>query len=589
MAGPGEQANDADEAALARGLGVGSLVARLLIARGFGTLEAARAFCSPVLSDLSDPCVIPGLDRAAERLVDALQHGERIAIYGDYDVDGVTATAILHHVMRAIAPKSTLDTYVPHRLDEGYGINNDAIRDLAHRGVQVIVSVDCGITAIEPARIARELGVELIITDHHNANADGTLPEAFAIVHPRVGEGAARDGDAWAHLSGAGVAFLLAWRLASRAAGGGRVSPEMQHMLLDLLALAALGTVADVVPLEGDNRIIAKFGLARVRSTQLIGLGALICESGLVDANIDAEAAGFSLGPRLNACGRMWHAAEAVELFITDDAARAGEIAKRLGVLNRERQTLQREIVDKACSAAEAQMMTDDRSRIIVLADPNWHRGIVGIACSRLVSQYRLPVILLQDENGMCKGSGRSIDGFNLHAALQACSEHLETFGGHDMAAGLALRPEHLADFVTAISAHARENITDEMMTPSLKIDCEATIDQLTPETVKQLAALGPFGRANPKPGVMLRNVRCAETPRLMGQHAKHLTMQVESESGLRMRLVAWQWGEHFEQLRSAAGSQFDVVITPALNNFRGESRVEGILLDLALLTATAN
>ncbi|MCA9293374.1 MAG: single-stranded-DNA-specific exonuclease RecJ [Phycisphaerales bacterium] len=571
------------EAALARTLAVEPLVARVLIARGMGLPDDARAFCSPVLMDLSDPVLIPGLDAAANRLLEALERDEHIAIYGDYDVDGVTATAILHHVMTRISPQAKLTNYIPHRLDEGYGINTDAVRDLASGGVQVIVSVDCGITAIEPARAARELGIDLIITDHHNPPSNGALPEAYAIVHPRVGDGAAQDDDAWAHLSGAGVAFQAAWRLASLAAGGGRVAPDMQKLLLDLLALAALGTVADVVPLQGDNRIITRFGLARVRSTSLLGLGALVAESGLVSAEIDAEAAGFQLGPRLNACGRMWHAQDAVELFITQDIDRARTIARRLGELNSERQRLERTIVDAACKEAEAQGMTSGDARAIVLAHPDWHRGIVGIACSRLVNRFHRPTILLQEVDGQCHGSGRSIDGFNLHAALQACAVHLESFGGHDMAAGVCVRTSNLPAFADAMRAHALEHITDSMLTPSLSIDCEATIDELTLEAVRQLTALGPFGRSNPKPRLLLRGVRCVGMPRRMGQHAKHVSFDVAVAGARSMRVVAWHWGEHFETLNRARNGQIDIVVTPSVNVFRGATRIEATLADAAL------
>ena len=575
-----DQRRPDDEAALARTLGVEPVVARVLWARGQFDPVAARAFLEPALSNLSDPSALTGMDRAAARLLEAARSGEPVAIYGDYDVDGVTATAMLMRMLRATAPGADVRSYVPDRLTEGYGMHPAAVRELAEGGARVIVSVDCGITAIEPATIARRLGVDLIITDHHNPRPDGALPAAFAIVHPRIGEASATA--PFAQLSGAGVAFLLAWRIASLATGGGRVDSEMQRLLLDLLALAALGTVADMVPLTGDNRIIARYGLARMRSTSILGLSALISESGLVDADVDAEAAGFRLGPRLNACGRMGHARDAIELFTTDDMDRARDIALRLGALNRDRQRAEREIVDGACEMAQARGMTGAGARVIVLASPAWHRGIVGIGCSRLVAQFRRPVVLMNVSEGMCRGSARSIKGYNLHAALEACAEHLETFGGHDMAAGLALQADRLDAFTESLSAHANEHITDAMMTPTVTVDCEATPDELTHEAVHQLMRLGPFGQGNPKPRLLLAGVRCTGA-RLMGANGSHVSLALHCGATQRqLRIVGWHWGERFEQLTRACDGSADLVITPGLNTFRGVTSVQGELQDIA-------
>ena len=318
-----------------------------------------------------------------------------------------------------------------------------------------------------------------------------------------------------------------------------------------------------------------------MRSSSLLGLGALVAESGLVSTDVDAEAAGFQLGPRLNACGRLWHAAEAVELFITQDMERARTIARRLGELNVERQRQERTIVDAACRLAHERGMTSDGARVIVLAHPEWHRGIVGIACSRLVSRFGRPTILLQDTDGLCQGSGRSIDGFNLHAALHACAMHLESYGGHDMAAGLALPTSCMPAFTEAMQAHAGANISESMLTPSLDIDCGATIEELTPKAVRALAALGPFGRANPKPRIALHDVRIAAPPRLMGQHARHVSFDCLSDTGRSIRVVGWNWGEHIESLSRARGKAMDVVVTPTLNDFRGVQSVEATLADV--------
>jgi single-stranded-DNA-specific exonuclease len=344
------------------------LVARVLLARGKRTYEEIAAFCHPRLTDLHDPALLPDIDKAAQRLLSALSAGEPIVIYGDYDVDGMTATAILFHTMRAIAPGAPVSTYVPHRLDEGYGLHSEAIEQLAREGARVVVSVDCGVTAFEPATVARRLGLDLIITDHHNLAGEGAastqgdeqLPDAFAVVHPRRKCSAYPFPD----LCGAAVAFKLAWRMATTAAGG-RVGDAMRSTLLDMLALAALGTIADIVPLVGENRLIARHGLARLRSTGLQGLATLIEVSGLAGENIDAEHVGFWLGPRLNACGRMGHAREAVELLTTAPPDEARRIATKLTALNEDRQKTERAITP-AWSASSAPSLsgatTDPRS-----------------------------------------------------------------------------------------------------------------------------------------------------------------------------------------------------------------------------------
>ena len=334
---------------------VGPLMARILRCRGLGDAAAAELFLSPLLKHLHDPSLMPDLDRAAERMLAAAKCGETIAIYGDYDVDGVTATAILYHTLRHICPAAKVVTYVPHRLEEGYGLNPEAIAELADGGATVIVSVDCGITAVEPARVARERGVDLIITDHHNPPADeAMLPPAFAVVHPR------RPGSQYPYgeLCGAGVAFKLAWRLATMESGGARVSESTRELLLELLGLCSLGVIADVVPLNGENRVIASFGLKRIKHSRLEGLRALVEASGLAGENVEAEDVGFKLGPRLNACGRMGHAREAVELLTTATGPRAIEIATQLSRQNDERRSTEQRILEEAIELAQAAGMT---------------------------------------------------------------------------------------------------------------------------------------------------------------------------------------------------------------------------------------
>ncbi len=559
------------------------LLDRVLEVRGL-TGTGRHAFLQPSLASLHDPSLIPGLDRGAQRLLDAAHDREPIVIYGDYDVDGVTATAILFHTLKAIEPNAEIRAYVPHRLDEGYGLNPDAIRSLTEQGARVIVSVDCGVTAVEPARVARELGVDLIITDHHNPPAQGDpLPDAYALIHPR----APGSQYPFADLCGAGVAYKLAWRLATLHSGSDKVSPELRQILIDMLAPCALGVIADVVPLVDENRVIARYGLSMVKRSSLIGLRALVCASGLDGEDIDAEMVGFRIAPRLNACGRLGHAREAVELLTTTDERRARVIAEELTALNDDRRRVERRILEQACEMAEAAGMTAPESRVIVLAHKDWHPGVVGIVCSRLVERYARPAILLQDQGDILTGSGRSIDAFNLHAALEACAEHLTGFGGHDMAAGMRLDPASLGAFTDAMLAHAGDHLAESDLVLGLAYDCDARPEELTPALVRSLDTLAPFGRANPRVRLRVNNLRIAGQPRVFGKLGAHLNILLESrDAGPRaIGTVAWGWAEHADKL--PRGARVDAIVAPRISDYSG--RVEPELLDLRLREPNEN
>lgn len=557
----------------------GPLLERLLHARGLECPEAIAAFCDPRLTHLHDPGLLPNIDRAVERLIRAVRDGERIVIYGDYDVDGVTASAILYRAIRLASPEARVSCYVPHRLDEGYGINTEALQQLRADGAALVISVDCGITAVEPAAAARAMGLDLIITDHHNPRPDGVLPDAIAVVHPRL----SGSKYPYADLCGAGVAFKLAWRFATVWCGSERVSKSFQQLLLQLLPLAALGTIADVTPLTDENRVIASYGLRLIKQTSFTGLRALIEVSGLMGEKIDCERVGFILAPQLNACGRMGHAAAAVRMLTeaTDDEASviAGELAR----MNRERQRVEREIDELARQLAEDSGQTRDDHRVIVLAHESWHPGVVGIVCSRLVDRFSRPAILLQRHGEMCKGSGRSIEGYSLHEALQSCREHLATFGGHDMAAGLSLRADALDCFRDALRAHAQERIGVDQLTPSLRIDCDAALHEFDADTVRRIQALAPFGRANPKPRLRIRSAEVSAAPRQIGAGGKHLDVmlrQDHSTGTTRLRGVWWNAGRFAADL--AAGMRVDLVVEPKLNSWNGRTNVEVEIADAA-------
>lgn len=563
--------------------GLPGLVARILAARGFADDESLRAFAHPTLKSLHEPSLMAGLDDAAARLLDAARARRRIVIYGDYDVDGVCATAILFHMLRALEPEAVVSTYVPHRLEEGYGLSAEALVELARNGASVVVSVDCGVTATTAAVAARDAGLELIITDHHNLSldADGKpmLPPAAAVVHPRL-PGPTGTPYPCEDLCGAGVAFKLAWRMATMHHHSERVDAETRELLLDLLALAGLATIADIVPLLDENRVIARFGLERIKSTRLVGMRALLEASGLLGESVGAVEAGFVLGPRLNACGRMGHAREAVELFTTSDPARATDIAYALNKQNEQRRATERRIFERACNLAEDAGMTDEH-RAIVLADPGWHPGVVGIVCSRLVGRYCRPAILMQSSEDVCKGSARSIDGFNLHAALVHCAEHLSGYGGHDMAAGLSLAPDQLEAFTGAFLDHARTSISDEMLVPTLRIDAEAGLNELNMDAARAIERLGPYGRSNPQPVIVVRGVRLTRDAEHLGREGKHLKLHIGSGS-VAFALKAWGWGDRRSELRG--GMTLDVALRLEVNTFRGLSSAEGTLCDLRVV-----
>jgi len=596
----GDEAPGAVASACAR-----PLIDRVLAAR---SIETGAAFLDPRLTELHDPSLMPDMDRAAERILAALEKAEPLAIYGDYDADGITATAILYHMARHLRPEADVRTYVPHRMEEGYGLNSEAIASLAQAGCSLIISVDCGITSVGPAKCARELGVDLIITDHHTPPHDeADLPDAFAIVHPR------RPGSTYpfGELCGAGVAYKLAWRLATLAAGsdGGvprRLDASTRALLVDLLAYAALGSIADVVPLVDENRVIARHGLSRVRgagvhgqhAARFIGLRALVEASGLAGENVSAMDVGFKLAPRLNAAGRLGHARSAVELLTQADESRAAQIAGELSKQNDQRRAVEAEIFTQAAELAQARGMTEPGRHAIVLADPRWHPGVVGIVCSRMVERFRRPTILMRSLDGVCQGSGRSIDGFSLHAALDRLAPMLDRFGGHDMAAGLALSEPRLEEFTRAFIDHASGAITPAQLTPVVTIDCEAHVRELSLQAVQSLARLGPFGRGNSEVRLLVRSMRIAAPPRTMGAHAKHLAVQLSSADagnagagagggpgrGVVLRAVGWNWGEHASKLR--AGRIVDVVIEPKISTWNGGENVEAELRDVRLAGA---
>ncbi len=571
------EADDGAVSDLAGRLGVSRLLARVLVTRGLGEAESARAFLAPSLSGLANPSGLANLSVAAERIARAIREKQSIFIYGDYDADGMTATAILWHAIRRLGGTATC--YIPHRIEEGYGLNAGALRQLAAEGAELIVSVDCGVTAVEPAAVAAAAGVELIITDHHEflSNAAGIeLPGCVCVVHPRLPvEGVA----AYANpdLCGAGVAFKLAWGIGVAMSGGAKVDAEFRDVLVDLLALAALGTIADVVPLVGENRILAHFGLRGLKASKLTGIRALIASASLTDHDLDSYDVGFKLAPRLNASGRMDHAIEAVRMLTEADADEAARIASWLETQNRDRQGEQKRILAEAIEQAEAMGASSDDCRGIVLAAQGWHPGIVGIVASKIVERYHRPAILLAIDGQMAKGSGRSIEGFHLAEALNACGSLLTHHGGHAMAAGMSLVAGNVEALREAFREHANAKLGVDSLIPTLKIDGVTELGRLTEAVVGELARLGPFGQRNPRPMLAAYGVTVASARRVGGGGA---TLQLRLRDGQALvGAVGFGMGELAESLE--VGGKVDVAFQPEMNVYNGRSSVQMIVRDV--------
>ena len=560
-------------ASLAAGATRRSLMERLLAARGVGAAER-DAFLRGALTDLERPWERPDLVAAAQALLEAIRAGRSIAIYGDYDVDGITATAILWHAARAVDPAVRLRSYVPHRMDEGYGLNADAVRALAAEGIQFIITVDCGVTAVDEAEVAAELGVEMVITDHHRPRDDGRLPRVRALAHPGLPGREHRTSEC----CGAAVAWKLAWCLFDLVAGspeGHRLPAVLRDRLSSLLPLAAIGTVADVMPLVGENRAMVKHGLAGVTKTGIAGIDALLA-LGDVGRSVDSETVGFRLAPRLNAVGRLGSAEAAVRLLTVAETEECRRIVIELDRLNEERRATERRIFDQASSLARERGMDRDERRAIVLAHRDWHAGVVGIVCQRLVEAFGRPTILLQELDDTCKGSGRSIHGFSLVDAIRSCGETPLKFGGHDHAAGVTLARERLEAFADAFIGYASGRLAPEDLVPHLTVDTDATFAEIGIDVVRDAERLAPFGRGNPRPKLLVRGVEVTAPPRTMGKEGKHLLLRLREGRGAGERFLKGKWWDgrtHADRLK--VGARLDVVVEPKIDRYLGNEEVE--------------
>lgn len=522
---------DAKFQGLSRSLGVGPVTAKLLVGRGIETVEEGRQFLGPVLSAMIDPYLLKGMDAAVERVLRARNNGETVCIYGDYDVDGITGTALLVSFLRQAGV--ACNYFIPNRFDDGYGLNEDALQRIIDSGAMLIVSVDCGITAVTEAAFCRRAGVDLIILDHHTPGEN--IPEAEAVVNPL------QPGCSYPFklLAGVGVAFNLLVALRSRMRQEGLFAGADEPDLRDWLDLVALGTIADVVPLIGQNRMYAFFGLQKLGNCRRPGLAALKKVAGITGA-VSCGQVGFRLAPRLNAAGRMESAVPGVELLLGTTAGDSARIAGELDTANAERQAVERGILEDAVAMVDGSGAYP-ACRSIVLASPCWHQGVIGIVASRLVERYHRPTILIAvDEQGGAKGSGRSIPGFHLLEALTACSGLLGRFGGHRYAAGVGLKADCIDLFSAAFEAAAGQILGDRELLPTLDIDGDVHPAEVDLALADELKRMEPFGAGNPEPTLMMRSVTVVER-RIVGDG--HLKLRV-SAGGQLFNAIAFRQAE---------------------------------------------
>ena len=535
------------------GSGYAPLAAMVLASRGIGDDRQARAYldCN---APLLDPFLMTDMDKAAGRVGLAMSRGEKIAVFGDYDVDGITATCLLTDFLRRHGADAV--SYIPGRLEEGYGLNPIAIHQLHAEGVKLIVTVDCGITAVSEAELCKQLGVDLVITDHHECKQ--TLPAAVAVVDPHRCDG----GYPHKNLSGVGVAFKLASALCG----------SQETVLEEYADMVCLGTVADVMPLQGENRVFVARGLESLAHTKRPGIAALMAECGCAPEAVSASSIGFMLAPRINAAGRMGQIDLAVELFLTDDPDKAAEAARGLCELNRQRQAVESEIYRQAVSM----LPMGKPPEAIVLADESWHQGVVGIVASRIAEEYACPTFLICLDGEHGKASSRSHGGFNLFASLSALSPLLESYGGHELAAGFTISRANIPEFRRQICALAAQYYTDDVPRTVLDVDCAVSPELLTLHNVDALQMLEPCGNGCPKPVLMMKNLTIDRISMVGG--GRHMRLRLCSG---HTYLNAIYFSANPQTVSIQPGDLVDVAFTPQVNEFRGTRTVQMNVIDI--------
>ena len=532
-----------------------NLLASILVNRGIIDGEKINVFLNPTRKDFYNPFLMPDMEIAVKRIVKAIENKEKIMIYGDYDADGITSITVLKKYLNEIGLKT--GEYIPNRLNEGYGLNKDAISKIYNDGYKLMITVDCGISGLEEVDYANSLGMEIIITDHHEPAEK--LPEAIAVIDAKRKD----NKYPFNQLAGVGVVFKLIQA----------ISTELkleEKEYLKYLDLVCIGTISDIVPLVDENRVIAKLGLKLIEKTKNIGLKTLLNIADL--RKIDSTAISFGVAPRINACGRMGFQEEALQLFLTEDSGEATKIAKRLVQFNQERQAKEKQIFEEVIEKIEKD---DKDKKCIVLAEENWHHGVIGIVASKITEIYYKPSILICLEGDKGKGSGRSIPGFDLYTALTKCSDYIEKFGGHSMAIGITIKKENFEKLKEAIEKYAQEsNISDIM--PIINIDKEINLKNINIEEVKSLELLEPFGEGNKMPLFLLRNLKIDSIRALSG--GKHLKLTLKQDNNI-VDAIGFNMGDLSKEY--LLGDKVDVVGTIEINSFGNKENIQINLKDI--------
>lgn len=546
-------------------LGVSEKIAQLLALRNIDTYDEAKHFFRPNLKGLHDPFLMKDMDKATERLATAIRRHQKILIYGDYDVDGTTATSILYLFLKDFGVD--VDYYIPHRFKEGYGINPDGIEYAIENNVDLIISVDCGITAIKEAEIARQHGIDLVICDHHNVG--DKIPNAVAVLDPkRTDCSYPFDG-----LSGAGVGFKLVQ-------GTTKVLGLAQKVPLKLLDLVAISTASDIVPVVDENRILMREGLKLINSVPRQGIKALLNLIKMKPGTINTSSIVFSIGPRINAAGRMGDATKAVKLLIAETPAEAKARAHELESINIKRREKDSQTMEEALTKVD-QEYTIETISSMVLHDADWHLGVIGIVASRLVDAYSRPTIMLSTVDGLLKGSARSIKGFNIYEAIKKCEDLLEQFGGHEFAAGLTMKKGNLDEFRKRIDEIAAQNLTQDDFNPDLPIDCELDLSSINMRFWKLLSQFEPFGPGNLRPVFVSKNIRVVGVPTIVGKG--HLKMKVAQNGSGVFDTIGFNMHEYLPIIRNAVDSSMEVAYSLEENYWNGSRKLQLKLRDIHL------
>ena len=532
------------------------VIGKIIVNRHVVNDEDVRIFITPTRDDFHNPFLFKGMDIAVDRIIKAINNKEKILIYGDYDVDGITSTTVLKKYLmdRGIS----VDTYIPNRLHEGYGLNKKAIDTIKERNIDLIITVDCGISAIEEVDYAVRLGMDIIVTDHHEVGEK--LPNALAVIDAKRKDNTYP----FRALAGVGVVFKLIQALSIKL----EIKPEEYLKYLDLVCV---GTISDIVPLEGENRTIAKLGLMLIKVTRNLGLRELIKSSGYKE--IDSNTISFGVAPRINACGRMGHEEEALKLFLAEDLESATKITKELNEYNTLRQSTEKAIYEEAVQQIEKNHLDENNS--IVLGGKGWHHGVIGIVSSKVTDKYYKPSILLSFEDNIAKGSGRSVPGFDLYEGLAKCEDLLEKYGGHSMAVGLTLKKENLENFKERFEQIAKEKNIKELV-PIIYIDDELKLKDINMDLVKSISILEPFGEANKVPLFLIRNLKIDSIRAL--SEGRHLKLTLRDENFV-INAIGFELGYLAEEYR--IGDRIDVVGTLEINSFNGFSSIQINMKDI--------